>query len=266
MGSSRSSNRGSAPVDELVADLLARSQDVLCVGDGALRYREEILDGFHCEIGDEPTRRPAPLVQLAHARALREEWVKPRGDRADLPAGARREDQLDDEGVAAVSEVSVIERAAAARRPRRRRRAGRSTPMRRRTCVPGIARHRGGESTRGRGRRVSSRASSTRCGRARHYVVARRRRARSSATPGCGSSPARPTSRTSRCARDTRRDGVGDRADAGARRRGDRARRVPRGRWRSGRRAPAPRSCTAGSGSPRRACASATTRTPRTRS
>ncbi len=28
-----------APVDELVADLLARSQEALCVGDGALRYR-----------------------------------------------------------------------------------------------------------------------------------------------------------------------------------------------------------------------------------
>ena len=27
------------PVDELVADLLARSQEALCVGDGALRYR-----------------------------------------------------------------------------------------------------------------------------------------------------------------------------------------------------------------------------------
>ena len=41
------------PVDDLVADLLARSQDVLCVGDGALRYRDEILDGFRCEIADD---------------------------------------------------------------------------------------------------------------------------------------------------------------------------------------------------------------------
>lgn len=65
------------PVDDLVANLLARSQDTLCVGDGAHRYRAEILDGFHCEIGDDLHPSAAPLVQLAHARALREEWVQP---------------------------------------------------------------------------------------------------------------------------------------------------------------------------------------------
>ena len=65
------------PVDELVADLLARSQEALCVGDGALRYRAEILDGFHCEIADDAHPSAGPLVQLAHARALREEWVTP---------------------------------------------------------------------------------------------------------------------------------------------------------------------------------------------
>jgi tRNA threonylcarbamoyladenosine biosynthesis protein TsaB len=65
------------PVEELVADLLARSQDVLCVGDGAARYRDEILDGFHCEIGGDAHPSAAPLVALAHARALREEWVNP---------------------------------------------------------------------------------------------------------------------------------------------------------------------------------------------
>jgi tRNA threonylcarbamoyladenosine biosynthesis protein TsaB len=66
------------PVDELVADLLARSQEVLLVGDGALRYRDEILDGYHCEIGGDAHPSAAPLVQLAHARALREDWVNPR--------------------------------------------------------------------------------------------------------------------------------------------------------------------------------------------
>jgi len=66
------------PVEELVADLLARSEDVLCVGDGARRYGEEILDGFHCEIGGDERPSAGPLVQLAHARALREEWVNPR--------------------------------------------------------------------------------------------------------------------------------------------------------------------------------------------
>jgi tRNA threonylcarbamoyladenosine biosynthesis protein TsaB len=65
------------PVDDLVADLLARSQDVLCVGDGALRYRQEILDGYRCELGGDAHPSAAPLVQLAHARALREDWVNP---------------------------------------------------------------------------------------------------------------------------------------------------------------------------------------------
>lgn len=66
-----------ATVDELVADLLARSQEALCVGDGALRYRDEICDGFHCDVADEAHPSAAPLVQLAHAKALREEWSKP---------------------------------------------------------------------------------------------------------------------------------------------------------------------------------------------
>lgn len=64
-------------IDDLVADLLARNQDVLCVGGGAHRYRDAILDGFHCEIADDKHPSAAPLVQLAHAQALREEWVSP---------------------------------------------------------------------------------------------------------------------------------------------------------------------------------------------
>ncbi|MEO6570789.1 MAG: tRNA (adenosine(37)-N6)-threonylcarbamoyltransferase complex dimerization subunit type 1 TsaB [Ilumatobacteraceae bacterium] len=62
-------------IDDLVADLLARSQDALCVGDGAERYRDEILEGFHCEISGPVHPSPGDLVQLAHARALREEFV-----------------------------------------------------------------------------------------------------------------------------------------------------------------------------------------------
>jgi tRNA threonylcarbamoyladenosine biosynthesis protein TsaB len=65
------------PVDELVGDLLARSQDVLCVGDGAERYRDQIIDGYRCEIA-APVHPPVgALVQLAHSRALREEWMRP---------------------------------------------------------------------------------------------------------------------------------------------------------------------------------------------
>ncbi|MFT4658821.1 MAG: tRNA threonylcarbamoyladenosine biosynthesis protein TsaB [Candidatus Aldehydirespiratoraceae bacterium] len=65
-------------VDDLVADLMARNQDVLCVGDGARRYADEIRDGYHCEIGGDAFPSAAPLVQLAHAQALREEWVNAR--------------------------------------------------------------------------------------------------------------------------------------------------------------------------------------------
>jgi tRNA threonylcarbamoyladenosine biosynthesis protein TsaB len=71
-----------ATVDELVADLVARRQDTLCVGDGALRYRQEIAEGFHCEFADEAHPSAAPLVQLAHAKALREEWQQPADIRA----------------------------------------------------------------------------------------------------------------------------------------------------------------------------------------
>lgn len=66
-----------ADVDELVADLLARSQETLCVGDGALRYRDEICDGYHCEFADEAYPSAGHLVQLAHSKALREEWSQP---------------------------------------------------------------------------------------------------------------------------------------------------------------------------------------------
>ncbi len=68
-----------AAVDDLVADLIARGQNVVCVGDGALRYREEIHGGVHCDFAEQFLSHPsaAPLVQLAHARALREDWVNP---------------------------------------------------------------------------------------------------------------------------------------------------------------------------------------------
>ncbi len=65
------------PVDDLVADLQARSQDVLCIGDGAERYRDEITEGFRCEISRPTYPSVGMLVLLAHARALREEWVRP---------------------------------------------------------------------------------------------------------------------------------------------------------------------------------------------
>ncbi|HAP76865.1 MAG TPA: tRNA (adenosine(37)-N6)-threonylcarbamoyltransferase complex dimerization subunit type 1 TsaB [Acidimicrobiaceae bacterium] len=67
-------------VDDLVADLMARGQHVVCVGDGALRYRDDIASaGVHCDFAEQFLQYPsaAPLVQLAHAKALREEGVNP---------------------------------------------------------------------------------------------------------------------------------------------------------------------------------------------
>lgn len=65
--------------DDLVADLVARGQETVCVGDGALRYRPEIADAVRVEFAEQFLAYPsaAPLVQLAHAKALREDWVNP---------------------------------------------------------------------------------------------------------------------------------------------------------------------------------------------
>ena len=57
----------------------ARDEECLLVGDGALRYRE-VFDGLtRVEIVDQGLAHPsaASLVQLAHAQALREEFVAP---------------------------------------------------------------------------------------------------------------------------------------------------------------------------------------------
>ena len=64
-------------VDDLIGDIMARGDDVVCVGDGALRYREQIEADVRCDFAEQFLSRPsaAPLVTLAHARALREEWV-----------------------------------------------------------------------------------------------------------------------------------------------------------------------------------------------
>lgn len=67
--------------DELSDDLLARGEDALLVGDGALRYAD-VLDTDHglVELGGIGVAYPSAtdLVELAHPRALREEFVQPR--------------------------------------------------------------------------------------------------------------------------------------------------------------------------------------------
>jgi len=65
--------------EDLAGELQAASTECLVVGDGALRYREMLEAIKKVEIADDSLAYPsaASLVTLAHARALREEFVQP---------------------------------------------------------------------------------------------------------------------------------------------------------------------------------------------
>jgi tRNA threonylcarbamoyladenosine biosynthesis protein TsaB len=65
--------------DELDAELLAMRGEKLLIGDGAQRYGAQFADRVDVEIAGIDQMYPSAraLVQLAHARALREEWVRP---------------------------------------------------------------------------------------------------------------------------------------------------------------------------------------------
>jgi tRNA threonylcarbamoyladenosine biosynthesis protein TsaB len=64
--------------DDLVGELLAAGECLL-VGDGAIRYREAFDGLSRVEVADQSLAHPSAssLVQLAHAQALREEFVAP---------------------------------------------------------------------------------------------------------------------------------------------------------------------------------------------
>lgn len=65
--------------DEVAAEITARGDETLVVGDGALAHRE-VFDGIaEVEIADGCFAHPTAtaLVELAHARAVREEFVRP---------------------------------------------------------------------------------------------------------------------------------------------------------------------------------------------
>jgi tRNA threonylcarbamoyladenosine biosynthesis protein TsaB len=68
----------SSPQD-LASDLMARGEECLAVGDGAVRYRAVLDEVSHVEVGGPGTAFPsaAALVELAHPRAIREEFVQP---------------------------------------------------------------------------------------------------------------------------------------------------------------------------------------------
>jgi tRNA threonylcarbamoyladenosine biosynthesis protein TsaB len=68
-----------ATPDDLASELLATNEELLLVGDGALRHRDALDVGTRIELADPGVAYPqaGSLVQLAHARALREEFVTP---------------------------------------------------------------------------------------------------------------------------------------------------------------------------------------------
>jgi len=78
-GIQRLSERRVSTPDDLAGDLEATGEDVLLVGDGALRYQDAWADLGRVELADQGAAHPsaASLVQLAHARALREDFVQP---------------------------------------------------------------------------------------------------------------------------------------------------------------------------------------------
>lgn len=65
--------------DDLASELLATGEECLLVGDGARRYADEFEEVSRVEIAENGLAYPSAssLVQLAHARALREDFVNP---------------------------------------------------------------------------------------------------------------------------------------------------------------------------------------------
>jgi tRNA threonylcarbamoyladenosine biosynthesis protein TsaB len=65
--------------DELASEIVARGEEVLMVGDGAQRYSALFRPLADVELVEPELVHPSAraLVQLAHAQALREEWVQP---------------------------------------------------------------------------------------------------------------------------------------------------------------------------------------------
>ena len=64
---------------DVIDQLMAQGQECLLVGDGAQRYAEVFESVQGVEIGQEGFRHPSAgsLVELAHAKAVREEFVTP---------------------------------------------------------------------------------------------------------------------------------------------------------------------------------------------
>ena len=65
--------------DDLASEIIARGEECLLVGDGGLRYADMFTGLSKVELASRELAYPSArsLVQLAHAQALREEWVNP---------------------------------------------------------------------------------------------------------------------------------------------------------------------------------------------
>lgn len=65
--------------EELVAELVAQPGDTLVAGDGAVRYAELLGQRPEVELagGEHAYPSARSLVHLAHAKALREDWIRP---------------------------------------------------------------------------------------------------------------------------------------------------------------------------------------------
>lgn len=79
-GVQRLSDYRVATPEDLAAELLAGGEECLLVGDGAIRYADVLVGESREESGGHLNAHPsaAALVELAHARALREEFVPAR--------------------------------------------------------------------------------------------------------------------------------------------------------------------------------------------
>lgn len=77
-GVQRMTEAGVCSPEELAGQLMALGENVLAVGDGAIRYCDELRRLGDVEVDtSHPFPSAASLVNLAHAQAVREEFVQP---------------------------------------------------------------------------------------------------------------------------------------------------------------------------------------------